>query len=74
VVKCDFCAESFDEWDMPDHVWWWHVKDYRCWCGKNLYTLSLREGTISSHFAEHCAEHGGYLAHYLECQMAVPHV
>lgn len=70
MPKCPICEECTDSID--EHIWNWHTACSCCWCGKDLWDLNYtwRMGSAEA-FKRHCAEHGGYLAHYLECQFGV---
>jgi hypothetical protein len=42
------------------------LQGYTCWCG---YRAVWDVGDLW----DHCEERGGYLAHYLECQLGLEH-
>jgi hypothetical protein len=71
-VSCLFCGEDVRAADVAYHIWQWHVGDNACWCGNEFFRPATESRVLISNAAEfraHCGEHGGFLAHYLECQL-----
>lgn len=65
---CPICEELVDSVDK--HVRLQHTAIPYCWCGKDMWDLTYTlRGDSAEAFKRHCDEHGGYLAHYLECQI-----
>lgn len=67
---CPFCQSFQDRVDY--HIWQLHVGDRFCWCGHEFFRpekAGRPEISDKGQFRAHCDEHGGYLAHYLECQL-----
>jgi hypothetical protein len=69
-VTCPICEKHTS--DVDEHVWCEHVPSCFCWCRVDLWELTFeRGGVIDAVFKQHCEDRGGFLAHYLECQMGV---
>jgi hypothetical protein len=56
---------------MEFHIWWDHVPGTDCWCGEPIRVAGRWPTVDASEFLAHCAEKGGYLSHYLACQLGV---
>jgi hypothetical protein len=67
MEKCPICDESV--WDIESHVWQDHVLQFSCWCGFNVTQVSRAISENVHVFSEHCRLRGGFLSHYLECQL-----
>jgi transcription elongation factor Elf1 len=77
-VTCPICEKHTR--DVDDHVWHYHVPYRSCWCGFSVEQASPDLSEDVRVFSDHCYLRGGYLVHYLECQLGgedashVPHL
>lgn len=67
MCECPLCgadeAEIKQDGELVDHVWFRHVDGVVCWCGREFNFGGER-------FEEHVTDCGGYVVHYLECQLS----
>jgi hypothetical protein len=70
-IECFICREPVAESYLDHHIWVYHVDGTLCWCGVDLLDRSREAGGSPQQFKSHCVLHGGYLSHYLECQLGV---
>jgi hypothetical protein len=63
MVECLICLAAIEPQSLAVHLWWQHAALHSCWCGEDMLAAEP--------FWQHCEEHGGYLAHYLEFQLGV---
>jgi hypothetical protein len=66
---CPICEERTRSVDA--HVRYEHATGRYCWCGENIQPYASSAGLGVEIFRKHCEARGGYLAHYLECQLGV---
>jgi hypothetical protein len=74
VEACLICGAN--TCDVAAHVWYYHVPLNYCWCGVGMWDLVSTyprdtDPDINTVFRNHCADHGGYFVHYLECRLGV---
>jgi hypothetical protein len=70
VDVCPICNRDVAADRLSQHVWTLHLRYWgHCWCGKRLTRDGRSLNQDRADFADHCLDLGGYLAHYLECQL-----
>lgn len=73
VIECPICAYENVYNSLPqllEHVWLLHLPPgWVCWCGAKIEKRNRSFESCVRLFGRHCDEHGGLLAHYLECRL-----
>ncbi len=60
--ECPICGRTWTKAEsLVEHVWMYHIMGVVCWCGMRFH--------VCEHWHEHIKAEGGFLAHYLACQL-----